>query len=223
MNYYFGVRETRNSKKNTQLIGASGASGGVAKPKKQQNLQTLYKRFRYLIYDSEDPDPTIRAKEESVYRRNFVYPGTNQAIEDPARHLLWYFNDDPSDPHSHVSNTSEDNGYYVTLARRTWKDPKNPSKTKKAKVVCVHYYGKNMTILYTGSTNPPTFYIEVSNPANYSEPTKLYGMIATSFTPPNSPRHSPRHSPVRSQGFGKRKNKLTKKQIDKDLKYLSKR
>ena len=183
----------------------AAASGGP--------MQTLYKRFRYLIFDSKDPDPAIRAKEESVYRTYFVYPGTDEAIEEPARHLVWYFFDDPDDPYSTVSSVNNEH-HKMGIAPREWKDPKNPGKKKKADVVIVKYKGHNRTILYQGSTKPPTFYMEVYNSENPNEPLKKYGMIATSFTPPPSPS--------RSTEFGKKGKLSTLNSLKKDLKLLMK-
>jgi hypothetical protein len=219
---YFGVK----NKKNDNDYKPSSSTGRVKKekaPPKQPNAQTLYKRFRYLIYDSKDPDPSIRAREENVYRKYFVYPGTHEAIEDPGRHLVWYFYDNPLDPDSTVSDINAQ--YYpVTLASRTWKDPKDISKTKKADVVCVKY-GQNKTILYQGSSQPPTFYIEMYNQEDAHNPIKMYGMLATSFTPPSSPLRSPRRSPLRSprrSRFGKTLKVTPLRSLNKDLKKLMK-
>ena len=149
--------------------------------------------------DSKDADPTVRAKEEKVYRTFFVYPGTNRAIDDPSRHLLWFFYDNPeAHPNEYipsVSNTAIGNSQYITLQRRSWKTPEGVRKN--ADVICVFYEGTNRTVLYQGSQGvgrPPYFYIEVYDQLTGKATKKLYGMIATSFTPPSSPQRPPSRS-----------------------------
>ncbi len=121
------------------------------------------------------------------------------------------------DPNSSVSDINAKH-YPVSLALRTWKDPKDITKTKKADVVCVKYEGKNSSILYAGSSHPPTFYIEVYNKEDPRNPLKMYGMLATSFTPPGSP--------TTGSQFGKKRSKKSKiinlKSLNKDLKQLLK-
>jgi len=198
--FYFGAKtRSGDGKKVKEEI-----KGSVTKP------SNVLKKTRYLIYDSKDTDPTVRAKEEKVYRTFFVYPGTNRAIDDPSRHLIWFFYDNPEAPPNEytpsVSNTDIGNSHYITLQRRSWKTPEGVKKN--ADVICVFYQGTNRTVLYQGSQGvgrPPYFYFEIYDPLTGKANKKLYGMIATSFTPPSSPQRSPGRSPGRSQ-FGKKRS-----------------
>ena len=212
--------------------GSSGAgpSGRVKKPKRVENPSTSAKKLRYLIYDSKDPDPVVRAKEEKVYRKFFVYPGTNEAIEDPERNMLWFFYDDPyRTPNTYdadVSNPTHANSKPIGLKLRTWTGL--DGKRKKADVVCTKLDdGKYYSILYQGSTGPgqvPYFYIEVFDADTGKATKKMYGMLATSFTPPASPVRSPPRSPLRISQFGKKRKsvKYSLRSLKRDLKKITK-
>jgi len=227
---FFGMKPEKEKKG----AGPSGPSGGVKKPKKVKaepkpvNTITSAKKLRYLIYDSKDPDPVVRAKEEKVYRTFFVYPGTNDAIEDPSRNMLWFFYDNPYTPPdsyaANVSNPTSANSKPIGLKLRTWTGL--DGKKKKADVVCAKLDdGRYYSILYQGSTGPgqvPYFYIEVYDPETGKATKKMYGMLATSFTPPGSPMRSPPRSPRGSQ-FGKRKPvKRSLRSLKRDLKKVTK-
>ena len=211
---FFGMKPEKVKK-------GSGSSGGVKKSKRVEKPATSAKKLRYLIYDSKDADPVVRAKEEKVYRTFFVYPGTNDAIDDPSRNMLWFFYDDPYTPPdsyaANVSNPTSANSKPIGLKLRTWTGLHD--KKKKADVVCAKLDdGKYYSILYQGSAGAgqaPYFYIEVYDEKTRKATKKMYGMIATSFTPPASP--------VRGSQFGKNKSvKHSLRSLRRDLKKVTK-
>ena len=65
--FYFGAK-TRG--------GASSSGDGKKIKEEIKGIVTkpsnVFKKTRYLIYDSKDADPTVRAKEEKVYRTFFA-------------------------------------------------------------------------------------------------------------------------------------------------------